>query len=349
MRLLALKPKIKAIIWLLGIPLAVGCALWLAYRIVYERDLALLTAPPADVLLRSKLQYNEVIVPFKLLHNQISVQAVISGQKTQCSVDTGSASVLMPQSLHLVKPQKDKLFFVRGTDAGGNSLELRRALLNDVQIGDYELRRVPVLVTSPTSSTRLLPNPSYGCVLGNSIFSNVVVTIDYRLHQVIFRSREYNPATQQHSPGSYSFPFHWASSMVSAKPFGLIAVSGTISGRPATFAIDTGWSNNTMGIRRKVFQRLFPSSTPASYEKIVSTAFGQAKGVYVPNLVCRLKDDDPHHPDLEFHHPALVVADQEDGVDAIWGYSVLKDYRVTIDYPRQHIFLEAYAPAGSLK
>lgn len=342
----ARKPKIKVIVWLAGTLLAVGCALWLAFRVVYRREVALLTAPPATVLLHSKLRYNEVVVPFRLLRNQISVQAVIDGHTTWCSMDTGTASILIPQSLHIAKPVTDAFFSSSSsaTDAGGNSVEVEQAVLDDFQVAGYELRRVPALVASSTSSTHSQSIPSYGCPLGNSIFSSVVVTVDYRLHQVIFRSPEYNPATQQHLPYSLSFPFRWASSVTSERPFGLIAVSGTISGHPATFAVDTGWSSNTMGIRREAYRRSFPSS-PFENRNVISTAFGQAKGVYIPDLVCSLKTDDPHHPDLKFHQPALVIPDQDDGVDAIWGYAVLKDYRVTIDYPRRRIFLEPYAAA----
>ena len=343
----ARKPKIKVIVWLAGTLLAVGCALWLAFRVVYRREVALLTAPPATVLLHSKLRYNEVVVPFRLLRNQISVQAVIDGHTTWCSMDTGTASILIPQPLHIAKPVTDAFFSSSSsaTDAGGNSTEVKRALLNNFRIGGYELRRVPALVASFTNSRRSQSIPSYGCLLGNSIFSSVVVTLDYHLHQIIFRSPEYNPATQRHSPQSYSFPFHWASSIKSAKSFGIIAVSGTISGHPVTFAIDTGWSSDMMGVSKSTYQRLFPSSTFTRHDRSLLTAFGQAKGVYIPDLVCSLKSVDPHHPDLKFRQPALVTADADDGVDAIWGYAVLKDYRVTIDYPRRRIFLEPYAAA----
>ena len=206
-----------------------------------------------------------------------------------------------------------------------------------------------VLVAPSAPSAHLQANPNYQCLLGNSIFSSIVVTIDYRLRSITFRNASYNPADQNHLPVTYSFPFYWASDTVSAKHFGLIVVLGTISGQPATLALDTGWSSDVMSIRQSAYHRLFPSSTSTRRDRSLLTAFGQAKGVYVPDLVCGLRSDDPHHPDLKFHQPALVTADQNDGVDAIWGYAVLKDYRVTIDYPRQRVFLEPYALAGSKK
>jgi len=344
------KPKIKIITWLLGILLAVGSVLWLAFRTVYEREVALFTAPPTDVLLHSKLRYDEVTVPFTLASGQICVQAKLDGQKVRCSIDTGAPFVLIPQSLNLVDADAVLYLSVKDADAGGNTIEARRALLKSVQIGDYELRGVPVLVAPSAPSARSQANPDYYCLLGDSIFSSAVVTIDYHLRSVTFRNASYNPAKQSHLPMTHSFPFHWAPDKVkvSVEHFGLIIVSGTISGQPATLALDTGWSSDMMGINHTAYQRLFPAS-PFTKRKVLNTTFGQAKGVYIPDLVCSLKSDDPRHPDLKFHQPALVIADQDDGVDAIWGYAVLRDYRVTIDYPRQRIFLEPYGPAATAK
>lgn len=289
------------------------------------------------VVLHSLLQNQAVVVPFQLKNNLIDLQAELASKKEDCILDTGSPGILWPRSADL--PGKRTLSWGFAKDGAGNQVNLTEYVLGAIKIGDYELQGVPTLaISSNLNPSHSYPDLRQVCDLGNTAFSQVVMTIDYKKRVLIFRNSQYNP-TRYCSKRCFVLPFQWKSTPPGACNFGYITVAAKTSGHPLTIVVDTGDTSSATSLTDS-FCKKYLAKAKIRSNWIQKTAFGETKADWIPVLKVSIPDARPNSPDLVVKQPAVIMPDQHDGADAIIGYTVLKDYLVTIDYPRQMIYLD---------
>lgn len=289
------------------------------------------------VVFHSKFQNQACFVPFQLRNRLISFQADFDGRKEDCILDTGSPAILWPRSKEL--PGKRTLSWGYATDAAGNSVSTTELVLGSIKIGGYELQGVPTLAVSGNSSpSHSYPDLRQICDIGNSAFSQAVLTIDYKRHILILRNRDFDPIAHS-SKRCFVFPFQWKSKTPGTSNFGYLVIAAKTSGHTLTIVVDTGDSVPATSLTDS-YVRTHLSGMKLRHHWTQKTAFGETKVDWIPSLKILVSDVRPNVPKFLINQPIVVLPDQHDGADAVIGYSVLKDYRVTIDYPRQRIFLE---------
>lgn len=289
------------------------------------------------VILHSDLRNQAVIIPFQLKNNLISVYAEFAHRKKECIIDTGSAAILWPQDAGL--PARKTLSWGYAKDALGNQVKLTEYTVGSVKIGNYELLGVPTLaVSGDSSSSRSYPDLRRVCDLGNSAFSETIMTIDYKKRILILQSSSYDPI-QHCSKRCFVFPFQWKSRVPGASNFGYLVIAAKTLGHPLSIVVDTGDSSPATTLTDS-YAKAHLSEKKLNRNWSQKTAFGETKADWLPSLKIFVPNARSKPPGLVISQPAVILPDQHDGADAIIGYAVLKDYRVTIDYPRQKILLE---------
>ncbi len=329
------KSRLKLVSWRLCLLVLVGlitiCVGWYFLQRFHSS---------ADkVIFHSQLPYQAVIVPFQLKNNLISCDANFAGKKEDCILDTGSPAIIWPRSADL--PGKRTLSWGFAKDGLGNQVNLTEYVLSSIKIGSYELLRVPTLAVSGNlSSSHSYPDLRQVCDLGNTAFSQAVMTIDYKKHVLILRNSQYD--LMQHCPKHcFILPFQRQSKTHQALDFGHLTVAAETSGHPLAVVVDTGDASPATSLTDSYYK------THLAGDKIRNnwlqkTAFGETKADWIPSFPISVPDARPNMPSLVVNQPAVLMPDQHDGSDAIIGYSVLRNYLVTIDYPRRRIFLEPH-------
>ena len=289
------------------------------------------------VVFHSKFQDQACFVPFQLRNNLISFQADFAGRKEDCILDTGSPAILWPRSANL--PGKRTLSWGFAKDAAGRQATVTEFILSSIKIGSYELQGVPTLaISGNSSSSRSYPDLHYICDLGNAAFSQTAMTIDYKKHVLLLRNQQYDPILHC-SKTCFVLPFQWKSKTPGTSKFGYLVVAAEISGQPLNLVVDTGDSSPATALTDSYYKAHL-RQTLMRHNWVQKTAFGETKADWLPELKVSVPDARPNAPEFVINQPAVILPDQQDGVDAVIGYAVLKDYLVTIDYPRHRIFLE---------
>ena len=291
----------------------------------------------ADKVVFRPQSQDQAVVPFQLKDYLISLYADFDGRKEECILDTGSPLILWPRNANLSGTRT--LSWGYGGDAAGNRVSLTEYVLGSIKIGGYELQGVPtVAVSGNLNPAHTYPDLRQVCDLGNTAFSEAVLTIDYKKRVLILRNRQYDPMLHCSKRG-FVLPFHWASKVPRMSNFGYLVVPAETSGHPLEVVVDTGDGSSTTALTNAYYKSHL-SGTKLSHNWIQKTAFGRTKADWIPKLKISVPDARLQSPPLEINQPAVIMPDQHDGADAVIGYTVLKDYLVTIDYPRQRIFLE---------
>ena len=169
------KPRFTLISWCLGLLTLAGliatCISW--------HFLQRFHSTADKIIFHSQLQFQAVAVPFKLENNLISCYADFAGRREDCIVDTGSSAILWPRNANL--PGKKSFSWGFAKDGAGNQVNLTEYVLTTIQIGSYELQGVPTLAISGNSNAaHSYPDLRRVCDLGNTAFSQAVMTIDYK-------------------------------------------------------------------------------------------------------------------------------------------------------------------------
>jgi predicted aspartyl protease len=261
------------------------------------------------------------VIPFTLVGGDqplVIVPVDVMGRgKRPFVLDTGASRTVVDaavaRSLGLVAHTSRE-----GHGIGGRvAVELARA--ESLTIGARPLSGFEVVTTDLTSIAARIGGRVDG-VLGHDVFGNARLEVDYPASVVHF---EWTPETRSAKPDEVDVPFKLAGER---KP--LVMVQARVNGLgPYRFAVDTGAS--TTLVTEAVAEAARVEAGAAEH------VTGAGGGVAVRLAVARRLTLGP----LEWREVGLVVADLAGlasvigPIDGILGYNVMKDSRVTFDYP----------------
>jgi predicted aspartyl protease len=295
----------------------------------------------AGVHTTQRAAYQAVHVPFRLQDGCILVHAHLAGKTVECVVDTGFNCVAWAEWLNVaarIMPGDGAI-----VDAAGQRIPATPALLSTLQIGHYKVRNVPgYAVKTGRHAERPTLFAERPVFLGNPAFQQIVLTADYQQQELILRPSAYDFSCQPRRKQDMVFEFAPCSGPGSAT---LPVVQGSIEGRTARILLDTGWTGPEIGLTEAFREAIRPSRTKEHTghrsEKVGRQMLGQPAFLErIPDVSFSLGDQSNWHS----QRPAMVIARIFPDVDAILGPDVLRDFRLTIDYPRRKALL---AQAGT--
>ena len=281
-------------------------------------------AAHSRTVLTSRKKDGEVRIPFALRDGKIYLNMIWAGRPTNAILDTGSAFIAWPQSLHLTStrtgiPQDGKM-------AAGIVKQGEWAVLSSIKAGDCEWqdmltvadgemkRRGPLKTLAP-------PEP----LLGAPAFHRAVLTIDYQKKEIIIRESSYDITHLPHQPHALLLTPEWVNGY-------LPVLKGLIANHPAHFALDSGCDGIVISTR---FARHLPHS---SFGKATTA---NINGVQVSTRC--LKQVAGTVADTHFRANGARVLDLPGDFDVLVGTNLLRPSRVTIDYTRHKVLLEPYS------
>lgn len=303
---------------------------------------------PLDIQFRANLSNNGVTtVPLIEKHGGIFVMALLDGQSQLCKIDTGSDTVNWQRELHI----EGEMTQERGQvcDALDSCVSAATVKMREIKIGSYKVSGFPTemmeddsglfssVAAKPTDNTPLL---------GNSLFSLMVMTIDYQNKTLTIHTPTYDFTKQPRALTDKILEMGWTShsedSLTRQQIIGWPVIRAYVDGRPFWCMIDTGWEGPELGLTTAFFRQL-PQSRQRT-QKTVHGYFAHSVGT-----VHQLDSLSFQMPVLS--HPALPVVltgkgwivKSLSGGDGIVGTALMRRYRITLDYPRRRVLLEPYA------
>jgi predicted aspartyl protease len=279
--------------------------------------------------LNSRKPFQEVVIPFQLRYGRPYVQANWAGRRIDCLVDTGSYSIFWPQWLQLDTQQIHVPTVSVGPE--GPVLAGEMVVSPRIQIGDLMLVNTlteavgiprPLLPTGPDMTLR----EGLTCpIIGMDVFRPSVLTIDYQHQTLIVRNRDYDVTRLPRRPQTILAPYEMDGRQ-------RVIFSGTLSGHPARFMLDTGTARTLVstafarknlgyvppGISGSSLKTSASSATPVW--KVTGSLFGKSIGTAYVYVVERTGEADVMLSGLFFRH-----------------------YRITIDPYRKMLLLEKNA------
>lgn len=272
-----------------------------------------------------------VRVPFTLRNGVIMVEATIGEKRVACVLDTGASFVTWPRALNL----GGRAMGVPRTgivDATGARREGEWTRLPVVRLGEWEFRDVPGQVLDISENDAALATP----ILGNTLFDNLVLTIDDRRREIVLRSAA-DPLSPHPRDRQIAITRLNAFPLVvkGEKRFwgGQLSVAGQAAGRPVRFLVDTGWGFKGIGLSRAFRDQTGLLPTGRTVDAAVG--YGNAR-LDVAQTAWSLAG-------LSGTGDALVTPSLG-GAEAAIGRELLSRFRVTIDFRRDLLLLQPYDP-----
>lgn len=276
-----------------------------------------------------RLKRGTVIVPFKLISNEVVVKAKVNGEKDlYFLVDTGATqSILDTETAKTLGAVQSGDFSIT---TGSGAMKMQFMTLNSIRLGDLTLNDIPVAVAPLKKfSNNLLVKPAG--LIGANILKRFLLTIDYPNERIELRAPK---SKIDMSKGI----------LVSTKPsLGVsgLAVDGIIDGKlELSFLLDSGAAFNH--VSENLVDDLL-GDTP-----ILSV--GSVKGLDAKKIETgAIKFNNLKIGDLEFNNPVFSIAPSPEkptpglisgGNLAIIGNPFLSQYRITIFYQDQKILFE---------
>ena len=280
----------------------------------------------------------ETHVPFRLFDNRlIVVNARINGKLTECVVDTGSPTISWNSRLRLTDQRTGAQTSL--SDAAGHKTVTQEALLDNIQIGGLELQH---MTSYAFISDRPEANPRP--IFGNCVFAHMVLTIDYAKQELVIQPSAANSIPSGVRDRNHSLDFRWVSQDPRGR-FGVPCVRGKVMSLPADITLDTGWSDDTVGLARSYYCQLQPALKAKhikSHPFTTSFVLGNATVIALSNVSWSL-------PGIAGTSPAVVVDQVSRGAQAVLGRSFLSHFRTTIDYPQQKIWFDPIQANRSIR
>lgn len=297
----------------------------------------IITKKPKATLI-SKRQFQEVHIPFTSRHGWIMVPATIAGRHIECLLDTGSLRVFdWPTSLHLPGRRVGLSYPRLVPYQSARPRFAEWVILPEIDIGDYHLRECPSLAHSRDPND--LPGlsvPTLGC----AAFADVVLTIDYKKKELVVHSTDYDITQDAQELSRY--PKHSLFDLLlsertitlwdgkTASTTGIPALCGNVAGHPVQIAIDTGLIHVGLALTSK------PLIKTLSEEGYVSTPVPPCSDcspiATFPSVSWNMgRFVNTGHVSLL---PGFFAKDE-----AVLGAESLKNYRITLDFPRHKIML----------
>jgi hypothetical protein len=272
-------------------------------------------------------------VPFTFDKNEIFVQVQIGGYgPVTMMVDANTDPSTI--DLGFARSQNLKLTPVEGEATGGGSEkpQLYLTSIPSVRVGPVESNDLQALAIDLSGMSKALGTDLRG-VLGNSFLSGRVVQIDYPKHVIRF----YSPSSSYHAPTATSrratFDFKYD------EDDGCIIIEGVVvDGKPVRATIDTG-SDGTFNLTPQAIELLGLTETARTGQPQASLGY-KGKAQNTKGTVNRISIGP-----FQLRSPEVVFFSAGSGRDhKPWQVSIgngfLKDFILTIDYPRKQISVE---------
>lgn len=278
--------------------------------------------------LDSQQKYKEVRVPFTQERGFIYVQALWAGKPVKCVLDTGASYISWPQPLGLAAAPIGKRVQTLGI-GGGYRVLGEWVLAPSIQLGDFKLRNILTIsksIVEKANGQKISVAQAEGIqeiILGNYVFQNVVLTLDYQKQEVILRDSDYD-ITRIPRLHSYLLDLFW----IDGKP----VMQGQLADHPARFMIDTG--NDGIAIN-SAFAQKYLSTYPRT-NSTAEIAYGVINTEEIPSVNGNIGG-------IKFSTGTLTIVPLDSKTDVLIGTPFLKNFRVTIDYSRSKILLEPYS------
>ena len=213
---------------------------------------------------------------------------------------------------------------------GKHSILGEWVLAPNIKLGGFELENIPTIsqkIVEKADGQKISIAEVEGMneiILGNTVFQNLVLTIDYQKQEIIFRDRDYD-ITKNQSVKGYLVDLVWND--------GNLIVIGQLANHPVRFQFDTG---NTMrlAVNIKFAQKYF-----ANYPRSQSRTELASRTIFNENM----PSINGNINGFNFDTGRLAIVPLDSDVDALIGEPFLKSFRTTIDYGRSKILLEPYS------
>ena len=267
----------------------------------------------ASFILHGQGPNKEIHIPFKNTNGRIYFYASCSGKDILCMLDTGFNNIDWPRWLAL---GTKRLFIAnKGHWAGGLHTHGEWMLLPSLHIGNYELNNLPTVAVDVPWPETMDPTGKAPMLIGNLIWSPVILTIDYATRELIVRQRSYDITR---------LPIRSGASLIEFKQdMGKIVLSGEISHVPTTFLLDTG--ADTWAFSPAYYKRFVKAANIRDRGERTTAYLGEAKGM-LGGFPIEIKEAD--------------VAPLATHADMLVGISFLNRFRITIDYGRHKVLFE---------
>jgi len=270
----------------------------------------------------------EIHVPFQLSSSgNIVITARINGKLVRCWIDTGCSDILWDSKLALTNRRTG--LQTSAHDGGNHTVGLQEAILDRVEIGGLKLRQMPseAVVSEASQMNSVI-------ILGNSVFSHTVLTIDYAKRELVIRSSSPKQKLLAQRDGDHILDFSWRVPNARGR-FGSPYIRGSVMSLPANIMVDTGWGGGgpTLALSRIFYDRVLPNL------KRSRNKTGQAVGgwTFGTSQITTLSRISWSFGGIEMTSSACILEGIPPEEQAILGYDILRHFKTTIDYPHQKI------------
>ena len=270
-----------------------------------------------ETRLESNSPYHEVRIPFQLKNGIINFDATSSGKVVHCILDTGANRVEVPAHLNLNLQETGQAGNIG--DTTGN-IRSRIAVLRDLRIGGLITKNLTVDCYEVMKSRASGPSTIY---VSNQLFEKYVLTIDYKHKCLIVHDPTYK-LQSKYINGIVVLAMKVVENAPAQRSIDVRA-----RGRGLPFIIDTG-SSSSFTISEN-YHKTFGGSYLKNRTCIATTRLGR--------LSCKVASYQFDIARLHFKGDVIVVK-SENFTGGIMGYDALRHFRVTFDYPRNHLILE---------
>jgi hypothetical protein len=277
--------------------------------------------------------YGETLVPFTLKSGLIVIQASFGKQKIDCVFDTGSRELtwqnidLPSQPLHRTTTDYDRY---------SNVVPAEWQKVSSLKLGDYETKDICALklYTKQQALIQAGEEPIQ-VVLGNRVFAHTIVTIDYKKQVLIVRRPDYD--LSHYADQTHGTLLDFTSCQTARDAPLYIVVGALVAGISVQGMIDTGHHSSSFAIDQGLRNRL----TSLPYNEPYGNGNERWWTCPVTELTQPIRWS---LGNISGCSPAKVLNGYSKlvGFDANFGYEVLKNSRITIDYDRHKILLEPY-------
>jgi hypothetical protein len=287
--------------------------------------------PVLAALLALAPQAGTIDVPFYNTENAIVVDAVVNGRPVSLMFDTGFSGTVIVSSSVDVGPPTGKMTL---RDFVGQ-MEANTVKLKSLQLG---AKSVPVdtgkeIVQQPGDFSE-----SYGRhvdgILGLGALKDTVFTIDFQHGKFIFRPNTYDV--------SKIVPDNKKTFLQKLLPIGNTSLEmfvSTPTGKNMTLALDTG-NAFFATTHRDVLERigLWEPNKPHKFAKLSGVASGAVESwsIKMPELTIFGVPTPPSIWDI------IDLPSSSAEGDGTVGHGFLKNFNITIDYPRRRVLLEKF-------
>lgn len=311
-------------------------ALVLGYNYSTEPETGVLPSPLPSL---DKVRFKDSAkhIPVAIRNGSIFVKARFNNQMIEGMLDTGCNELVWPDHL-LIKGRQTK-FSTTINDTNNVYQLARETVIGNITIGGYTVENFPTYEIIETG-VHQDGTAQQNLIIGNSFFLNSALTIDYHKSTILVRPSGVRIEDSNSNSTQYKTRFEWLPDARSQR-VGVPAIRGRVNGKSALIEIDTGWNEKNVAVSNHLWDTI-PVFKSSSTKIVKLKAALSTVGV---QHVSKAKIQIPVHVGrnevfVTIITPAVKSNSATKGADAVIGSAFLENFRVTIDYPRQEIFLE---------